>query len=124
MGAPHSEALAVDAEATLRAALAALEATWLAPGRPFMAGGAEPSVADLQCCCELEQLALLPGGGGGGGGGDAAFPGGLGAYTAPHPRVRAWMAAVRAACEPAYGEAHAVLRRSAAAAGSSGAPKL
>ena len=77
--------------------------------QPFM-GGDAVCVADLLCCCEIEQLVML----------DKARHGlEMQEILEPYPGVRAWMARVAAACQPQYGEAHVVLRRAAAA----GAPK-
>lgn len=113
LGQPSSEELAADALQTLRLALAAMERYWLAGGaRPYMAavqgGGGGPCAADLLCCCELEQLTML----------DRARHGvDLEELLQPFPSVRAWRARVQAACSPQYEEAHATLRRAAAAAG-------
>lgn len=123
LGQPASEELAADALQTLRLALSALERYWLAGGaRPYMAAGQAaqglgwgdgPCVADLLCCCELEQLTML----------DKGRHGvDLEGILEPYPAVRAWRARVQAACAPHFEQVHATLRRATAAAAGPGQP--
>lgn len=172
LGGAPDERLAQDGETILQQALNQLETYWLADEKPFLAGE-NISVADLLCCCELEQLCMLPAdsannggsraervednanstgnhansvenkansvtdnngptssgrqvsmasaGTGNGRAGDGSgdrelrIDGALGGYLARRPRTAAWVARVRQRCGRAYEEAHAVLRRAAAA---------
>lgn len=91
---PSNEAVAAQyGEPTLAAAVATLDRVFLVDGRAWVAGGAAISAADLQIACDLEQLVLV--------GQEGALAG--------VPRVRAWLARVRAACAPHWDDLHAVL---------------
>lgn len=86
---------------TLKAALRTIESVWLAEGA-FLGGLMAPSIADLLLSCEVEQLCLLDG---------AAEGPDMAELLEPHPRLRAWLARVAAACGPHYEQAHTMLRK-------------
>lgn len=43
----------------LQQSLQVLETVWLQEGYPFLAGGRQPSIADLSLVCEIMQLQVL-----------------------------------------------------------------
>jgi glutathione S-transferase len=96
---PREEMTATDGLKMLQDALKQMEAYWLASGR-FVAG-ADVSIADLILANEISELDLL-----------AAAPSSphkAEDLLAPFPRVRAWLADVRRACEPHWDAAHSKL---------------
>ncbi|PNH11919.1 Glutathione S-transferase T1 [Tetrabaena socialis] len=100
LGLQGDERVAADGLKTLQLALASLESYWLDGGsRPFMTGN-QPCIADLLCCCELEQLAMLQ---------QDAHGASMQAVLQPYSVVRAWRQRLREACAPCYGDAHATL---------------
>lgn len=104
------DARVAEAVATLRSALRQLDTVWLAAPHlplpvssstpsstgPFIAGRDVPSVADLILGCEVSQLELL---------GEEEPT--MTALLAPHPALRAWLNAVRAATAPHWDDVHA-----------------
>uniref|UniRef100_A0A383VA58 Glutathione transferase n=1 Tax=Tetradesmus obliquus TaxID=3088 RepID=A0A383VA58_TETOB len=117
---PAVPQVAADGLKVLQQALKDLESYWLGGGsRPFMTGQ-QVSTPDLLCVCDLEQLRMMVA--------EPSQPQ-LEQLLAPHPIVRQWMAAVRAAVGPAlYDEAHgklaAAVARLAAAAAAKPAARL
>ncbi len=123
-----NEAVGDAAEVVLRNALRDLERVWLkSTVAPFLCGLSQPSIADLLIACELEQLRLLDGAVK-----VVAVVNGWDSWLCcfallhghPHkptqgpnmdelltPGVRQWLEAVRQATNPAYDEAHTILKR-------------
>lgn len=90
----------------LNQALADLEAVWLKHGSPFLAGRAQPSIADLLLSQELEQLRLL----------SAPLHGhSMEALLGPHPVARAWLQRVADYSPQEYAAVTDMLVRAAAA---------
>lgn len=50
---------AAEGLAILKQSLDIMEAVWLQEGYPFLAGGRQPSIADLSLVCEIMQLQVL-----------------------------------------------------------------
>ena len=103
-GRPSSPEREAEAAAKLSQALDQLENYWLRGERAFVGGGGGPSVADLSCACEVEQLRFL---------GPAEWA----RLVEARPRVAAWRAAVERALAPHYADVHAVVHKLAARLG-------
>jgi hypothetical protein len=50
---------AAEGSAILKQSLDVMETVWLQEGYPFLAGGRQPSIADLSLVCEIMQLQVL-----------------------------------------------------------------
>lgn len=50
---------AAEGLAILKQSLDVMETVWLQEGYPFLAGGRQPSIADLSVVCEIMQLQVL-----------------------------------------------------------------
>ncbi|CAI5942516.1 unnamed protein product [Closterium sp. NIES-64] len=92
----------------LQSSLSALESIMLAQANPddpdapkFLDGNSQPTLADLCIACELTQLEFLG-------------PEGKEVLLGEHKKVRAWLEAVRAACNPVFDQVHAPLMGMAA----------
>jgi glutathione S-transferase len=55
VGRTKDPTLAAEAEACLKQSLKTMETVWLKDS-PFLAGGSQPSIADISSACELQQL--------------------------------------------------------------------
>lgn len=101
-GLPYDPSIALEGKGITENSLTLLETYWLRT-TPYLAG-ADVSIADLLCCCELEQLVLL----------EAATPSAtLTEILSRYPKVSAWMRRVSEQCSPHYDEAHSKLRHAA-----------
>lgn len=85
----------------LQQSLQVLETVWLQEGYPFLAGGRQPSIADLSLVCEIMQLQVL---------GEEE----VAALLSSKERVTAWIAAVKKATSPHFDEVHKIIFRAAA----------
>ncbi|KAH8966589.1 hypothetical protein BDL97_03G033700 [Sphagnum fallax] len=120
VGRTKDPTLAAEAEACLKQSLKTMETVWLKDS-PFLAGGSQPSIADISSACELQQLKCL----------DKEESGAL---LAPYEKVKAWMVAVEEFTAPYFVEVHGGLekfakiledkRKSEAEAEAETAPKL
>jgi hypothetical protein len=55
LGRTKNPTLAAEAEACLKQSLKTMETVWLKDS-PFLDGRPQPSIADISCACELQQL--------------------------------------------------------------------
>lgn len=115
LGVVPNPSIAAEGKEILSLALGQLEKYWLqGGGRPFMAGS-EVSLADLLCCCELEQLTMMS---------KEKHGTDLEDQLVGRPLIRKWMAMVAEACGgDTYETVHLPLRRNVAAAASSSMKK-
>lgn len=99
-GLPSDPSVLPAAEANMGRAFKVLESILKAAGaekgRVFLAGTAEPSIADLSSACELAQAAVLED---------------IEERLRPFPLVRAWQGWVRDATQPHWDETHAMLNK-------------
>jgi glutathione S-transferase len=97
LGRTKNPTLAAEAEACLKQSLKTMETVWLKDS-PFLDGRSQPSIADISCACELQQLKLL----------DKEESGAL---LAPYEKVKAWMVAVEEFTGPYFVEVHGGLEK-------------
>ncbi|KAH8940822.1 hypothetical protein BDL97_14G004600 [Sphagnum fallax] len=97
IGRTKNPTLAAEAEASLKQSLKTMETVWLKDS-PFLAGGSQPSIADISSASELQQLKLL----------DKEESGAL---LAPYEKVKAWMVAVEEFTAPYFVDTHGVLEK-------------
>jgi len=87
---------ASEAEILLMSSLSNLETIWLSGNGRFLAGGYQPSIADLSLACELMQLELL----------DRSD---VDMLLGPHEKVRKWLEKVKEVTRPYFEEVHGKL---------------
>ncbi|KAH8940811.1 hypothetical protein BDL97_14G004300 [Sphagnum fallax] len=97
LGRTKNPTSAAEAEDSLKQSLKTMETVWLKDS-PFLAGGSQPSIADISSACQLQQLKLL----------DKEEPGAL---LAPYEKVKAWMVAVEEFTAPYFVDAQGVLEK-------------
>lgn len=93
LGLPLNPQAASEAEILLKSSLSILETVWLSGSGTFLAGGYQPSVADLSLACEVMQLELL----------DRRD---VDMLLGPHEKVRKWLEKVKEVTSPHFEEVH------------------
>jgi glutathione S-transferase len=101
LGVKADPRAAAEGLAILQQSLDVMETVWLQPGYPFLAGGRQPSIADLSLVCEIMQLQAL--------GEDEAAK-----LLSSKERVTAWIAAVKKHTSPHFDEVHKIIYKVAA----------
>lgn len=114
LGQQVDQAAAKKALALLKQSLETLQDFWLRDG-PFIAAQPQPSIADMQVACELEQLVLLN---------KVKHGIAMEEILEPYPKVQSWMVAVAKATAPHYNNVHAIVRKVAALNGGSKSPTI
>ncbi|KAG0618257.1 hypothetical protein M758_4G049600 [Ceratodon purpureus] len=89
---------AAEGLAILKQSLDVMETVWLQEGYPFLAGGRQPSIADLSVVCEIMQLQILSN--------DE-----VATYLSSKERVTAWIATMKKVTTPHFDDVHKIIYR-------------
>ncbi|PON62852.1 S-crystallin [Parasponia andersonii] len=96
MGQQANPQAAAEADKLLSASLSKIESFWLKGNSKFLAGGLQPSIADLSLVCEITELEVL----------DVEDRIRI---LGPYKKVQQWIESTRSATSPHFDEVHNIL---------------